>query len=62
MAASGASAPLFNIPNQDLIRGGILSPVGSQMLEPVVGLSSAAVPTFDSAIGVELRYNWKMPP
>jgi hypothetical protein len=57
MAASGASAPLFNIPNQDLIRGGILSPVGSQTLEPVVGLSSAAVPTFDSAIGVELRYN-----
>ena len=60
MAASGASAPLFNIPNPDnpdLIRGDILSPVGSQTLEPVVGLSSAAVPTFDSAIGVELRYN-----
>ena len=57
MAASGASAPLFDIPNPDLIRGVILSPVGSQMLEPVVCLSSAAVPTFDSAIGVELRYN-----
>ena len=57
MAASGASAPLFNILNPDFIRGDILSPVGSQTLEPVVGFSSASVPTFDSAIGVELRYN-----
>jgi hypothetical protein len=57
MAVSGASAPLFNIPNPDLIRGGILSPVGSQTLEPVVDFSSPAVPTLDSVIGVELRYN-----
>ena len=57
MAASGASAPLSDILIPDLIRGVILSPVGSQTLEPVVGFSSAAVPTFDSAIGVELRYN-----
>jgi hypothetical protein len=57
MEASGASAPLFDIPNPDLIRGVILSPVGSQTLEPIVGFSPAAVPTFDSAVGVELRYN-----
>jgi hypothetical protein len=57
MEASGASAPLFDIPNPDLIRGDILSPVGSQTLEPIVGFSPAAVPTFDSAVGVELRYN-----
>jgi hypothetical protein len=57
MAASGASAPSFDIPNPGLIRDDILSPIGSQTLEPVVVFSSAAVPTFDSAIGVELRYN-----
>ena len=62
MEASGASAPLFDIPNPDLIRVVILSSVGSQTLEPVVGFSSATLPTFDSAIGVELRHNWKMPP
>ena len=56
MTASGAFALSFDIPNPGLIRGDILSPVGSQTLEPVVVFSSAAVPSFDSAIGVELRY------
>jgi hypothetical protein len=39
-----------------------LSPVESPTLEPVVGVSSAAVSTLNSAIGVGLRYYLKMPP
>jgi hypothetical protein len=63
MASSGDSEPPSNIPNPGLIPADILSPVGSPTLVPVVGVSSAAaVTTFNSAIGVGLRYYSKMPP
>ena len=62
MASSGDSEPPSNIPNPGLFPVDILSPVESPTLEPVVGVSSAAVSTFNSTIGVGLRYNPKMPP
>ena len=62
MASSGDSEPPLNIPNPGLIPVDILSPVESPTLEPVVGVSSAAVSTFNSSIGVGLRYYSKMPP
>ena len=62
MASSGDSEPPSNIPNPGLIPVDSLSPVESPTLEPVVGVSSAAVSTLNSAIGVGLRYYLKMPP
>jgi hypothetical protein len=62
MASSGDSEPPSNIPNPGLIPVDILSPVESPTLVPDVGVSSAAVSTFDSIIGVGLSYNSKMPP
>jgi hypothetical protein len=62
MASSGDSEPPSNIPNPGLIPVAILSPVESPTLVPDVGVSSAAVSTFDSIIGVGLSYNSKMPP
>jgi hypothetical protein len=62
MASSGDSEPPSNIPNLGLIPVAILSLVGSPILEPVVGVSSAAVSTLNSVIGVGLRYYSKMPP
>ena len=62
MASSGDTESPSNMPNLGLIPVDILSPVGSPTLDPVVGVSSAAVSTFDSIIGVGLSYNSKMPP
>ena len=62
MASSGDSEPPSNIPNLGLIPVAILSLVGSPILEPVVGVSSAADSTLNSVIGVGLRYYSKMPP
>ncbi len=62
MASSGDSEPASNMPNPGLIPVDILSPVESPTLVPDVGVSSAAVSTFDSIIGVGLSYNSKMPP
>jgi hypothetical protein len=62
MASSGDSEPASNIPNPGFIPVAILSPVGSPTLDPVVGVSSAAVSTFNALIGVGLRYYSKMPP
>jgi hypothetical protein len=47
MASYGDSGPPSNIQKFGIIRDDILSPIGSLMLEPVVGCSSAAVPTIN---------------